>query len=95
MAARCAGVLPQHAPMIVAPASRNSAAYDAMTDGSALYTARMSTSSGMPALDFATRMASGAAARILAMTGTSSSGPFPQLPPTASAPHARSDVVAY
>ena len=42
----------------------------------------------MPALDLATRTTSGAAARILAMTGMSSSGPLPQLPPIASAPQA-------
>ena len=38
--------------------------------------------------DLATRVTSGATACILAMTGMSSSGPFPQLPPMASAPHA-------
>src|SRR3972149_4501684 len=47
----------------------------------------MPTSSAIPAFASPTRTASGAAARILAMTGTSSSGPLPQLPPIASAPH--------
>src|SRR3990170_2675108 len=50
----------------------------------------MSTSSGIPALDLPTRMTSGATARILATTGMSSSGPFPQLPPIAFAPHSAS-----
>jgi hypothetical protein len=48
----------------------------------------MSTSSGMPAFDFATSKASGFAARIRWITVRSSSGPLPQLPPTASAPQA-------
>ena len=54
----------------------------------------MSTSSGIPAFDLATRTTSGAAACIVAMTGMSSSGPFPQLPPIASAPHAASASTA-
>jgi hypothetical protein len=48
----------------------------------------MSMSSGIPAFDFATRTTSGSTARIRSITGTSSSGPLPQFPPTASAPHA-------
>ena len=54
----------------------------------------MSTSSGIPAFDLATRTTSGSAARIRSMTVISSSGPLPQLPPTASAPHALSDATA-
>ena len=48
----------------------------------------------MPAFDFATSRTSGATARIRAMTVVTSSGPLPQLPPTASAPQAWSAVTA-
>ena len=48
----------------------------------------------MPTLPFATSIASGNAARIRSMTGTSSSGPLPQLPPTAAAPASSSAAAA-
>ena len=45
--------------MIVAPATRIATAWAAISAGSVRYTARMSISSGMPALDLATSRASG------------------------------------
>src|SRR4029077_7796185 len=73
IARRWSGVLPQQPPTIVAPASRISSTWPAIVSGSARYTARMSTSSGIPAFDLATSTTSGRAACILAMTGISSS----------------------
>ena len=48
----------------------------------------------MPALDLATSRAAGTAACIRVITGTISSGPLPQLPPTASTPRAVSASTA-
>src|SRR5207237_10275506 len=80
IAARWAGVVPQQPPTIVAPASRMPATCSAKSRGSERYTARMSTSSGMPAFDLATSRAPGTAARIFSITGMVPSGPLPQLP---------------
>src|SRR6185503_15334925 len=88
IASRWAGVLPQHAPITVAPRARNDIASVAIASGGVRYSARAPTNTGIPMFGLATSGRSGTTARIRSMTGRSSSGPFPQLPPIASTPSA-------
>ena len=90
IASRWAGVLPQHAPITVAPRARNETASVAIVSGGVWYSARAPTNTGIPMFGLATSGRSGATARIRSMTGRISSGPFPQLPPIASTPSALS-----
>ena len=77
------GVVPQHPPNMVTPASASFMALAAKSSGSTLYS--LVTGSGSPAFGFAIT-GSEVREHILSRTGKSSSGPREQLTPIASAP---------
>ena len=62
IAATCAGVEPQHAPIRSTPRSRSARAWSASSSGGASYSNRSPTSCGRPALDWATMRTSPARA---------------------------------
>ena len=77
IAARCAGVLPQHAPITVAPCARSETASVAIVSGGVWYSARAPTNTGIPMFGLATSGRSGATARIRSMTGSELVGAVP------------------
>ena len=89
----CSGVVPQHPPIIAAPASTSFAPTDANSSGVVRYTVTPSQSSGIPAFGFA-RSGIVAYSAICCTGSIIASGPVEQFSPTASAPRLCSTITA-